>query len=83
MDMNSVIAWGLVVMGILAVSGWIALSYKTGTSTGTEIPIAITSGLVGVLTGKNMAEKTEGVTVEETDQTTKKGKTELRGKTPI
>ena len=34
-----------------------AISWKTGTSTGTEIPIGIISGLVGVLTGKGLAEK--------------------------
>ena len=56
-DMNIVISWGLVVMGIIAVIGWIILSYKTGTSSGTEIPIAIVSGLGGVLTGKNLADK--------------------------
>jgi hypothetical protein len=44
-------------MGIIAVSGWLAISWKTGTSTGTEIPIGIISGLVGVLTGKGLAEK--------------------------
>lgn len=56
MDMNTVISWGLVVMGVLSVAGWIAYSIHTGTSGGTEIPIAISSGLVGVLTGKNVAQ---------------------------
>lgn len=56
MDINTVISWGLVIMGIIAVIGWIILSIKTGTSSGTEIPIAIISGLGGVLTGKNIAE---------------------------
>lgn len=59
MDMNRVISWGLVAMGIISIVGWIWLSYNTGTSTGTEIPIAIISGLGGVLTGKNIAEKKE------------------------
>ena len=45
MDINTVISWGLVIMGIIAVIGWIILSIKTGTSSGTEIPIAIISGL--------------------------------------
>ena len=44
-------------MGIIAVAGWLVISWKTGTSTGTEIPIGIISGLVGVLTGKGLAEK--------------------------
>ena len=56
-DTNKIISLGLVLMGIIAVSGWLAISWKTGTSTGTEIPIGIISGLVGVLTGKGLAEK--------------------------
>ena len=55
-DMNKIISCGLVFMGIIAVVGWIMLSYKTGTSSGTEIPIAIVSGLVGVLTGQKLQE---------------------------
>ncbi len=55
-DMNNIIASGLVIMGISAVWGWIFLSIKTGTSSGTEIPIGIISGLTGVLTGKKLAE---------------------------
>ena len=55
-DMNIVISWGLVVMGVLSVGGWIAYTIYTGTSGGTEIPIAISSGLTGVLTGKNIAQ---------------------------
>ena len=56
LETNTIIASGLVVMGIIAVSGWLLISYKTGTSTGTEIPIGIISGLTGVLTGKKLAE---------------------------
>ena len=56
LETNIIIASGLVVMGIIAVSGWLLISYKTGTSTGTEIPIGIISGLTGVLTGKKLAE---------------------------
>lgn len=55
-DTNKIIAVGLVVMGVIAVAGWLVISYKTGTSTGTEIPIGIISGLTGVLTGKKLAE---------------------------
>ena len=55
-DTNKIIALGLVVMGVIAVTGWIIISYATGTSTGTEIPIGIISGLTGVLTGKKWAE---------------------------
>ena len=55
-DTNIIIAIGLVVMGNIAVVGWIGLSIQTGTSTGTEIPIGIISGLTGVLTGKKLAE---------------------------
>lgn len=57
MDTNRIISLGLVIMGVIAVTGWLAISWKTGTSTGTEIPIGIISGLVGVLTGKGLAEK--------------------------
>lgn len=56
-DTNRIISLGLVIMGVIAVAGWLAISWKTGTSTGTEIPIGIISGLVGVLTGKGLAEK--------------------------
>lgn len=59
-DTNRIISLGLVLMGIIAVAGWLAISWKTGTSTGTEIPIGIISGLVGVLTGKGLAEKPQG-----------------------
>lgn len=55
-DTNIIIAAGLVVMGNIAVVGWVWLSIRTGTSTGTEIPIGIISGLTGVLTGKKLAE---------------------------
>ena len=55
-DMNTVISWGLVIMGVLSVGGWIWISLQTGTSSGTEVPIAIISGLTGVLTGKNIAQ---------------------------
>lgn len=56
MDMNTVISWGLIIMGNLSVIGWIAISILTGTNNGTEIPLSIASGLVGVLTGKKLAE---------------------------
>lgn len=56
LETNIIISIGLVVMGIIAVSGWLLISWKTGTSTGTEIPIGIISGLTGVLTGKKLAE---------------------------
>lgn len=55
--MNTVIAFGLGIMGVVAVGGWIAISIITGTSSGTEVPISIISGLVGVLTGKNLAQQ--------------------------
>ena len=55
-DINRIISLGLVIMGVISVGGWLAISLKTGTSTGTEIPIGIISGLVGVLTGKGLAE---------------------------
>ena len=56
MDMNTVISWGLVIMGNLSIAGWIAISILTGTNNGTEIPLSIASGLIGVLTGKKLAE---------------------------
>lgn len=55
-DTNRIISVGLVLMGIISVIGWLLISWKTGTSTGTEIPIGIIGGLVGVLTGKGLAE---------------------------
>ncbi len=54
-DMNAIISWGLVLMGTCSVVGWIIISMQTGTSSGTEVPISIISGLVGVLTGKNLS----------------------------
>ncbi len=56
-DMNQIIAWGLVIMGVLSIAGWVAYSIITRSSAGTEIPIAIVSGLGGVLTGKNLDKK--------------------------
>lgn len=56
-EMNQIIAWGLVIMGILSITGWIAYSIITHSSAGTEIPIAIVSGLGGVLTGKNLSKE--------------------------
>jgi len=56
-DINVVIAYGLVLMGNIAVFVWGILSYASGTSTGTEIPIAIISSLGGVLTGKHITEQ--------------------------
>ena len=56
-DMNQIIAWGLVIMGVLSIAGWVAYSIITRSSAGTEIPIAIVSGLGGVLTGKNWDKK--------------------------
>lgn len=44
-------------MGIGAVAGWLWISLRTGTSSGTEVPISIISGLTGVLTGKNMIDQ--------------------------
>ena len=71
LDMNTVISWGLVVMGVLSVAGWIAYSIHTGTSGGTEIPIAISSGLVGVLTGKNVAQPSQSKTGEALEKVAK------------
>ncbi len=55
-DVNVVIAWSLGVMGFTAVLGWIIISWITGTSSGTEVPISVISGLSGILTGKGMTE---------------------------
>ena len=68
-DTNRIISLGLVLMGIIAVAGWLAISWRTGTSTGTEIPIGIISGLVGVLTGKGLAEAKAQQTQSPTAQT--------------
>ena len=57
MDTNTIIATSLAIMGNLAIIGWVILSYAAGTSTGTEIPIAIIGNLGGVLTGKQLTEK--------------------------
>lgn len=56
-DTNRIIAWGLVIMGVLSIAGWIGCSIINGSSSSTEIPIAIVSGLGGVLTGKNLDRK--------------------------
>ena len=55
-DTNEIISTFLGVMGLAAVGGWIAISINAGTSSGTEVPLSIASGLSGVLTGKGMAE---------------------------
>ena len=52
-EMDIIIAWGLTAMGVISIIGWIAYSIKTGNSNGTEIPMAIVSGLTGALAGRN------------------------------
>ena len=56
-DMDIIISWGLVVMGIISIIGWIIYSIATGNSNGTEIPMAIVSGLTGALAGRHMPRK--------------------------
>ena len=46
---DKIVACGLVLMGIIAVSGTIAHQILTGTATGSEVPMAIVSGLTGFL----------------------------------
>ena len=46
---DKIVAVGLVVMGIISISGYIAYTLYTGNSNGTEIPMAIVSGLTGFL----------------------------------
>lgn len=46
---DKIVALGLVVMGIMSISGYIAYALYTGNSNGTEIPMAIVSGLTGFL----------------------------------
>lgn len=64
LETNTVISWGLVVAVNLSIGGWIAISIITGTNNGTEIPLSIASGLVGVLTGKKLAEVAKKGSVE-------------------
>ena len=54
-DANDIAAVGLSVMGIIAVIGWAACSFRYGQFGGTEIALAIGSGLGGVITGKALA----------------------------
>lgn len=56
LEVNTIISFGLAIACNISIGGWIAISIITGTSSGTEIPIAIVSGLGGVLTGKKMTE---------------------------
>ena len=46
---DKIVALGLVIMGVLSISGYIAYALYTGNSNGTEIPMAIVSGLTGFL----------------------------------
>lgn len=46
---DKIVACGLVLMGVIAVSGTIAHQILTGTATGSEVPMAIVSGLTGFL----------------------------------
>ena len=46
---DKIVAIGLVVMGVISISGYIAYALYTGNSNGTEIPMAIVSGLTGFL----------------------------------
>ncbi|MBP3723579.1 MAG: hypothetical protein J6I62_10050 [Selenomonadaceae bacterium] len=55
-DVNVLISIALGAMGIFAVITWGIISYNSGTSSGTEVPLSIASSLGGVLTGKGIAE---------------------------
>lgn len=46
---DKIVAVGLVVMGMMSISGYIAYTLYTGNSNGSEIPMAIVSGLTGFL----------------------------------
>lgn len=48
-SVDKIVAVGLVIMGIISISGYIAYALFTGNSNGTEIPMAIVSGLTGFL----------------------------------
>jgi hypothetical protein len=73
---DKIVACGLVVMGIIAVTGTIAHQIISGTATGSEVPMAIVSGLTGFL-GRgalsnettNKAQPTQEVEYEERDET--------------
>ena len=55
-DMNIIISCFLGFMGMMAGFGWVFISFFAGTSSGTEVPLSIASGLSGVLGGKGLAE---------------------------
>jgi hypothetical protein len=46
---DKIVACGLVIMGVIAVTGTIAHQIISGTATGSEVPMAIVSGLTGFL----------------------------------
>lgn len=46
---DKIVAVGLVTMGMMSISGYIAYALYTGNSNGSEIPMAIVSGLTGFL----------------------------------
>lgn len=46
---DRIVAFGLVIMGVVAVAGNIAYALLCGSNGGTEIPMAIVSGLTGFL----------------------------------
>lgn len=56
LDVNILVSLCLGVMGLVAVVVWGVISYKAGTSSGTELPISISSSLGGVLTGKGISD---------------------------
>lgn len=48
-SVDKIVAVGLVGMGVLSIIGYIAHIIMTGNSNGTEIPMAIVSGLTGYI----------------------------------
>lgn len=56
LDVNIFISLVLGIMGLTAVIIWGLISYKAGTSSGTELPLSISSTLGGVLTGKGISD---------------------------
>lgn len=78
MSTDKIVAIGLVTMGIMSISGYIAYVLYTGNSNGTEIPMAIVSGLTGFLGRGALINETTKTTT--TSTSSKGGPTNDNGK---
>ena len=64
---DKIVACGLVIMGIIAVTGTMFHIYASGSTNGSEVPMAIVSGLTGFL-GRGLVTNNDMVTKKKDEE---------------